>query len=378
MDAGTPGSAARPAVAAVGDSDSAKGADCRKSDGSPAAQVADNRCAEAVYVSNYHRTLMTRWRAGLEGELDIDQAWEECLGDAAGLEKYAQSMKALGGRWLAQSQAEVPSRVGWCIDMVELFCSGGGLVSALQKAQKREFFVAQGRKMNTAEVTAALQHAASRRDRLLDESRPGCDTCGCVRLRVLDVGSCYDPFFAYRRDKWDITAMDLCPAEARVFQCDFVRLAVASPAQGAQQCASCSIAALGSNSSRAVAELPAESQQVVIFCLLLSFMPSPEHRWRCCLNAWKLLKHDGLLLIVSPMSIQYKPHRGSAGLKQWRESIEGLGFERWQQQVVERNHCMAYRKVAAPAANSLSGSNRSGALHMPRDGAELGIDTGEE
>jgi hypothetical protein len=361
--------------------------------------AADNRCEEARYITNYHRELNKRWRAGL-GELGVDRAWEECLDDT-GLQRYAQSMKSLGERWLKQSQSKTPSRVEWCIEMVALFYSDVGLKKVLEKYQRKSFFLAQGRKMNAEEEAAAQRHASTRRDRLLI-TRSECDKCCNPRLNVLDVGSCYDPFFRHCRDKWNITALDLCPAEERVFQCDFVRLTVTQrisrciEADSTQQsignstsqslCSGCFITSVDGAGGVAAAEgcggvtstdtdtvnlavgqslseLSADSQHVVIFCLLLSFMPSAQHRWRCCLNAWLLLKDDGLLLIISPMSIQWKPHRDSTALKQWKESIEAIGFVRWQQTRVERNHCMAFRKV--DAAEGAHG--KEGALYMPCD-----------
>jgi hypothetical protein len=354
----------------------------------------DNRCSEARYITNYHKEIQVRWRAELD-ELGVDLAWERCLDDT-GLQRYAESMKALGGMWLKQSRSTMPSRVRWCVEMVDLFRSEEGLVKALRKVQKRDFFLAQGRKMNPIEESAASQYAFARRDQFR-ACQQQCIGCGGrdPRLKVLDVGSCYDPFFSYCRNDWDITALDLCPAERRVFQCDFVRLSVTpSLASGdvRSSCSACAICAAAcaksdeivsdtttaatesipeistdmiksSMEQRSLTELHAASQHVVVFCLLLSFMPAAEHRWRCCLNAWKLLKPDGLLLIISPMSIQWKPHRDSAALKQWKESIEAIGFIRWQQTRVERNHCMAFRKTMAPAEVDIA----SGALHMPCD-----------
>ena len=48
--------------------------------------------------------------------------------------------------------------------------------------------------------------------------------------------------------------------------------------------------------------LPAASFDVVVFCLVLSYLPSPLHRTAAIRKARQLLVTDGLLLIVTPIS----------------------------------------------------------------------------
>jgi 25S rRNA (adenine2142-N1)-methyltransferase len=51
-----------------------------------------------------------------------------------------------------------------------------------------------------------------------------------------------------------------------------------------------------------VEALPAQAFDVVIFSLLLSYMPSPRQRFACCAKARQVLKTNGLLLIITPDS----------------------------------------------------------------------------
>ena len=57
-----------------------------------------------------------------------------------------------------------------------------------------------------------------------------------------------------------------------------------------------------SSLSDQVSELPACAFHVVVFCLLLEYLPAPAQRWTCCMQARRLLMGDGLLVIVTPDS----------------------------------------------------------------------------
>lgn len=90
-----------------------------------------------------------------------------------------------------------------------------------------------------------------------------------------------------------------------------------------------------------------QSFDVVVFCLLLSYFPHPAQRLKCCLNAHKILRTHGLLLIVTPDSSHQNRH--AVLMKQWKSAIEGLGFNRWKYEKKQHLHCMAFRKVTGVA-----------------------------
>jgi hypothetical protein len=49
------------------------------------------------------------------------------------------------------------------------------------------------------------------------------------KIRILDVGSCYNPFIrSEHKDAIDVVALDLCPADDTVFKCDFLNVRVGS------------------------------------------------------------------------------------------------------------------------------------------------------
>ena len=87
----------------------------------------------------------------------------------------------------------------------------------------------------------------------------------------------------------------------------------------------------------------AESCHVVVFSLLLEYLPTSRQRVACCQTAWKLLVVDGLLLIVTPDSRQQ--HRNRCFTRDWRKAIESVGFSRCRYEKLQHLHCMAFRKV---------------------------------
>lgn len=119
-----------------------------------------------------------------------------------------------------------------------------------------------------------------------------------------------------------------------VYQCDFLSLEVEDPEQ-----TSCPLANLRSPITR----LPSCVFNVIIFCLLLEYFPSCHQRWRCCVQAHKLLAPNGLLLVITPDS--HKQHRNSAMIRSWTSAITSLGFSKWKYEKLEHIHCIVFRKI---------------------------------
>ena len=78
--------------------------------------------------------------------------------------------------------------------------------------------------------------------------------------------------------------------------------------------------------SRNLTQLHGDSYDVVVFSLLLSYLPSTSQRMSCCVNAHRVLRLHGLLLIVTPDSSHQNRH--AALMVGWRTCIEALGFHR--------------------------------------------------
>lgn len=91
-----------------------------------------------------------------------------------------------------------------------------------------------------------------------------------------------------------------------------------------------------------ITSLPRNSFDVVIFCLLLEYIPTPAMRLKCCLNAYELLAPGGLLIIVTPDS----KHIGSNVFlyKCWQIALASLGFGRIKYDKQDHFHGMVFRK----------------------------------
>ena len=119
------------------------------------------------------------------------------------------------------------------------------------------------------------------------------------KLRTLDVGSCFNPF----RDVefMDVTAIDLSPAAASVYACDFLTVPITDEddIRVSEDKAGVSNGGL---SVISVTGLPKGRYDVVIFCLLLEYLPTPGMRYEAVRRAADLLADYGLLVIVTPDS----------------------------------------------------------------------------
>lgn len=114
-----------------------------------------------------------------------------------------------------------------------------------------------------------------------------------------------------------------------------------------------------------VTQLPSASFHVVVFSLLLSYFPSPQQRWQCCMKAHKLLAVNGLLFIITPDSSHQ--NRNAPMMKSWKHAVESIGFVRWRYVKETHLHCMAFCKVAPCHLSSHSDNVRPEMLYIPQD-----------
>lgn len=149
-------------------------------------------------------------------------------------------------------------------------------------------------------------------------------------MRLLDVGSCYNPFSAYT--DINAVAIDLTPATEDVMECDFLKLNV-TPG-GAEN--------LAGSLETPLKALRESSFQAVVFCLVLEYLPSCTQRWSFCRKAALLLKPNGLLFIVTPDSKHQQ--RNAAMIASWRKALEHIGLLRVRYEKRQHLHCMAFRK----------------------------------
>lgn len=245
-------------------------------------------------------------------------AWSEHLKSKPKLKSYAVAMKELATnhwepndqkvilqnthRWKTDQQR---SRITWTVN----YC--------------REYF----------QQTETFTAMRDRELRLLEELNLDASTMELSsrntedKTKLLDVGSCYNPFGKF--DDFDVTAIDIAPAVDDVIECDFLNVDVTHEPDTM-------------NCDHKMTALHENSYDAIVFSLLLEYLPASEQRICCCEKAYRLLKREGILIIITPDS----KHVGANAklMKTWRYTMALMGFNRVKYEKLEHITCMVFRK----------------------------------
>lgn len=124
-----------------------------------------------------------------------------------------------------------------------------------------------------------------------------------------------------------------------VYWCDFMNVKIIEEEQPEKQ----GDPSEAASSSPAIFSIKSNSFDVVVFSLLLSYLPLPLQRLKCVINAHKTLRIHGLLLIITPDSSHQNKH--ATMMKSWKAAIEAVGFHRWKYVKETHLHCLAFRKT---------------------------------
>lgn len=239
--------------------------------------------------------------------------WLDHLKDRDGLEEYSKAMRCLAtGPWAKQGGG----RITWCVEVCKEYFVGGTLTKLIQKDLRR-----RGHSMTTLLPIELLPCSDA-------------DVAKAVEMfqrktwNLLDVGSCYNPF--NELECFEVTAIDIAPADSSVLSCDFLSITISESDTTIK-------------GKDTLSHIKAASFDIVVFSLLLSYLPATEQRLKCCINAHKVLCLHGLLLIITPDSSHQNRHAGM--MKSWKQSIESIGFHRWRYVKDTHLHCMAFRKT---------------------------------
>lgn len=266
-----------------------------------------------------------------------DKAWSQHCKNKEILTTYAQFMERLATtHWEANCLSdanEATSRIKWTADFsYEYFVNERFLQS-----RKKEIEIAQ-------KINVIVNEEES-------FAKP---------IRLLDVGSCYNPFRKY--DFFDVLAIDLCPANDTVRTCDFLNVSV-----GLKTIIT----------DFEVFKIQESSFDVVAFCYLLEYIPDSKLRLLACEKAYALLRPGGLLIINTPDS----KHVGANSklMKCWRYALACIGFSRIKYEKFKHMHCMAFRKtiskdVAVRWAKLHKEPYMENAINIPQD-SNIGPDS---
>ncbi|CAH1783908.1 unnamed protein product, partial [Owenia fusiformis] len=264
--------------------------------------------------------------AKLRGQLkqnteNYSKIWSDHCNDKNTLKKYAEAMHLLATKhWTKSPQ----TRIDWCRDICKNYFFGEGLQSARDKdARRKQFRINEG---------CTKDYECMNSNPVLSIKLPFEG-----KIQLFDVGSCYNPFLTF--PEFSSLAVDISPATETVLSCDFLNLQLTewtyecNPADGLSM----------TSFKSPLTEVPRGAFHVVVFSLLLEYLPSTVQRWHCCQKACDLLVDDSLLLIITPDSSHQNKRQNM--MKSWRVAIESLGFTRYCYEKQEHLHCIAFRKT---------------------------------
>ncbi|XP_059080879.1 S-adenosylmethionine sensor upstream of mTORC1-like [Tigriopus californicus] len=242
------------------------------------------------------------------------EIWACHTRDQSLLSHYASDMYTLATEYWPQEDAQV-SRNTWIHAQVQQYFQGGLEQKVWQRIRKK------------VPSTA---------------SDPPDPVLGPLKgPQVLDVGSCYNPLSLLAPD-WSICAIDLAPTpQTGVYTCDFLAVDLVPSLKGE-----------GLQLDKAqVTALPLDYFEVVVFSLLLEYLPTPLLRYEACQRAYDVLRPGGILVIVTPDSSHQA--KNFSLIRSWRIALCGLGFTRVTYEKLPHLTGLTFLKLGSPDFQSL-------------------------
>ena len=303
----------------------------------------------------------------------VNEEWSEVAKDSSSLAVYSSAASSMGSKkWVVE-----------CNQWMETFA-----LNYFRSGGARKHYIKQLRtKTNHLERTKAdADRESTEFGKLASDLLAGGADEGFTKLRLLDVGSCYNPIAKSKdANQFEVTALDLYPADPSVYQCDFLNLKVGekgshpvilehtpattkedeNPTKRQKTNATSnetdsSVLAAPSTvpdaSSCLLEQLPAASFDAVTMSLVLNYLPTSEQRLQMVRTARDLLvsprtqeaegsdwppHRNGILLIAEKQSIfkspssgnTMKPAKAAAAAEEtdlwsnWVNAINSCGFE---------------------------------------------------
>nr|SVE70125.1 EOG090X0FUY [Eubosmina coregoni] len=284
----------------------------------------------AETIKFVHRKLREEIKSGI----DAETVWEQHCKDRNTLQEYAESMHLLATEHWEKLTATDPltSRILWTRDSLRGYFHEGGLEKARLKNK--------------------TDH--SPKDKIDFSSS---------RIKLLDVGSCYNPFSTFT-EELDVLAVDLHPALDSVYQCDFLKVPLADKT------------VMTTSTGKEVESLAHNQFHCVVFSFLLEYLPTAAQRWTCCVKGEQLLMEEGLLIIITPDS--KAAHANAPMMRSWRCALSSIGLERVRYEKLQHAHCMAFRKTGAGHQSTVDHNHLAQMIYIPQDFAKDSEDEEEE
>lgn len=262
------------------------------------------------FIKSVHRELRESSK-----QLGAEEAWKLHLQDENKLQTYAQTMKELSINHWKNRKTPNEDRIEWTISCCD------------------EYFkdILKHRENDLKVIERLISEGSIVQD---DSKLEQFLTLPVEKLFLLDVGSCGN-FFKHH-DKFAITAIDIAPSSSDVLYCDFISVPIEKDERV---------------EDGKIIQLKQSSFHVVLFSLLLEYMPSSEQRIKCCQQAYDCLLPEGILIIITPDSSNQ--HKNVKLLKNWRWLLAQMGFRRIKIEKLTNLSCLAFRKGIAKEISSL-------------------------
>lgn len=269
-------------------------------------------------IKNVHRNLRAKTR-----KYGAEKAWCEHLKSKSKLDKYATAMKDLATKYWEENdkksaaKIESRSRILWSVKFCNEYFLNERIISDLRNRELRI-----EKELLTATPTMTITD--------VDDVLPASERIELFKSKkidLLDVGSCYNPFRKF--PEFNVTAFDIAPAVPDVLQCDFLNLEITNEQRTY-------------SNQNAIIGLQKSSFDVIVFSLLLEYLPTSDQRIQCCEKAIELLRTEGILIIITPDS----KHVGANAklMKTWRYTLALMGLSRIKYEKLEHITCMVFRK----------------------------------
>merc|ERR1712013_105577 len=238
------------------------------------------------------------------------------------------------------------SRVDWVKNQVESYFWADGVEREKKRDQKRLIRSQDNNREEKVKATGLLDKSSDLLIRTLVEAKSE-----NTPLQVLDVGSCYNPFGEFKN--WQVLPVDISPATPCVKFCDFLNVDLA-PETLLEDC----------GNRAEVKCLKRAGYHVVIFCLLLEYLPSADLRLKAVEKAIEALTEGGVLCIVTPDSCHQA--RNSDQLSSWKLGLGILGLSKVTYTKSKHFHGLVYRKPSILQ------------MHLIKNEAKAGLKTKKE
>lgn len=267
-------------------------------------------------IKSLHKTLRENTK-----KIGVNRAWQEHLQSKNKLKSYANAMKDLAVKHWENNDRKAEtlsnakrfhqrSRITWSVNYCREYFQTDKLIMGFRQ---RELRIMDELGINTSEYTNKISTK----------------WFSVGRIKLLDVGSCYNPFGKF--DDFDVLPIDIAPAVDEVYDCDFLNVDLIEDNRPPAD-----------NNSKMITQLKSRYFDVIVFSLLLEYLPASEQRLKCCEKAYQLLAPEGIFIIITPDS---KHVAANAKLmKTWRYALALMGFGRIKYEKLEHITCMVFRK----------------------------------